>query len=545
MASYYTISIRFLDPCFHGRRDGGKPEWPPSPLRLFQALVAAAARQDSGDLTAAAAAALKWLESKSTESPPIILAPMGAPADFGYRISVPNNAMDIVAKAWCRGNYSNAGDANPATHRTMKNVRAVHVREGDTIYFVWTLPLPPADEDRHYAEVLATMAHSIASLGWGVDMAVGDASIMTEGQVSALPGERWLPSSETSSDGLRVPVTGTLNDLIARHKGFLKRMKANVFTPPPTLTVFKKVRYRRAFDPPIRHVAAFSLLKSDANGFRSFDTVRKALTVAGMTRHAAACAAERGRLSKAWINGFILGHGELRGHGEHISVNNRRFAFLPLPSIEARGGGQAPVVGNVRRVMLTVFDGGCEEEIDWACKALSGQSLQPDCDSGQEASENTINSLSILSLLPVTDNVVEAYTRKSTTWATVTPVVLPGYDDPAHYRDRLEKGAASDEQKRLLAHLNKRIDGLLRKSIFQAGFSKALAENAEIEWRKVGFWRGNDLADRYGVPDHLKRFSRYHVRILWRNESKQPVSINGPICIGGGRFYGLGLFAAL
>jgi hypothetical protein len=24
----------------------------------------------------------------------------------------------------------------------------------------------------------------------------------------------------------------------------------------------------------------------------------------------------------------------------------------------------------------------------------------------------------------------------------------------------------------------------------------------ELEWRKVGFWPGTDLADRYGVPDH-------------------------------------------
>ncbi|MBI4793264.1 MAG: hypothetical protein HY789_11215, partial [Deltaproteobacteria bacterium] len=32
--------------------------------------------------------------------------------------------------------------------------------------------------------------------------------------------------------------------------------------------------------------------------------------------------------------------------------------------------------------------------------------------------------------------------------------------------------------------------------------------------------------------------------ITWRDEHQSPVRINGPVCLGGGRFYGLGLFAA-
>jgi D-alanine transaminase len=43
MPSFFGLSIRFLAPVFHGRADGEQREWPPSPLRLFQALVAAAA----------------------------------------------------------------------------------------------------------------------------------------------------------------------------------------------------------------------------------------------------------------------------------------------------------------------------------------------------------------------------------------------------------------------------------------------------------------------------------------------------------------------
>jgi CRISPR-associated protein Csb2 len=142
------------------------------------------------------------------------------------------------------------------------------------------------------------------------------------------------------------------------------------------------------------------------------------------------------------------------------------------------------------------------------------------------------------------DMMVGDYAKTSATWSTVTPVVLPGYDDPAHYRRRLKQRIDADEQKRLIARLDNRIDGLLRKAITQAGFSYDLAKNAEIDWRKVGFWAGTELADKYSVPQHLKHLSRYHVRIQWCDEYKKPVQVAGPICIGGGRFYGLGLFAA-
>jgi CRISPR-associated protein Csb2 len=92
--------------------------------------------------------------------------------------------------------------------------------------------------------------------------------------------------------------------------------------------------------------------------------------------------------------------------------------------------------------------------------------------------------------------------------------------------------------------LGRRIDELLRKAIVQAGFSEDLARYAELEWRKTGFPAGVDLAERYGVPSHLKRFPRYHVRVRWRDRAGGEVKLAGPVCIGGGRFYGVGLFVS-
>jgi CRISPR-associated protein Csb2 len=72
----------------------------------------------------------------------------------------------------------------------------------------------------------------------------------------------------------------------------------------------------------------------------------------------------------------------------------------------------------------------------------------------------------------------------------------------------------------------------------------SVREVAELEWRKVGFWPGADLAARYGAPDHVQHYPRIHVRLRWRDAHGLPVEVTGPICLGAGRFYGLGLFAA-
>ena len=530
MPSHLCLSIRLLAPEFHGRLDGGHPEWPPSPLRAFQSLVAAASarRYRDGDVERARAA-LTWLER---QPPPTVVAP-AATAGSGYRISVPNNAMDIVARAWVRGNTSNVGDANPATHRTMKMVRATSLRGGDTVHYVWSLVDPLEDDAPRSLDTLATIARSVMALGWGIDMAIGHSSTITGEQADALIGERWTPAATATGTGLRVPMRGTLDDLERRHAQFLDRLGSDGFCPPSPLTIYARVAYRRAIDPAALPVAGYSLLKMDASALRAFDTVRSGLRVAGMVRHTARLAAERAGWSETKVNAFVLGHGESLEGSTPAAVGPQRFTYLPLPSIESRSHGRT--VGDVRRVLLSCFRGGYDE-IGWARRALTGQELV-DAASGQP--------VALLSLQPATDRVIQSYTRAATVWASVTPVILPGYDDPGHYRRRLKRGVQAEEQRALLERLADRIDGLLRKALRQAGFSGLLADHAELEWRKSGFWPGTDVADRYGVPDHLSRFPRVHVKIRWRDANHESVQIRGPVCVGGGRFFGIGLFAAL
>jgi CRISPR-associated protein Csb2 len=532
MPFHLCLTVRFLDAAFHGRGDGDEPEWPPSPLRVFQALVAAAARKNAGKVGGKARSAFEWLEGQ-TESP-IVIAPSTVEGS-GYRLSVPNNAMDIVARAWSRGNDSNSGDANPATHRTMKSVRPT-LLASDATHYVWQLQDEVSDEIRDHMQLLSEAAANVVALGWGLDLVVGHGALLSDADVEQLAGEQWLPCEGTGGRGLRIPVRGTLEDVLKHHQQFLKRLGEDGFVPPPPLSKYKSIEYRRAIDPPTRPFAAFALLRLDASGFRAFDTVRRGLTVAGMMRSTVKTAAARSGWTETRIASFVLGHGESNVGGGHTAVGPRRFAYYPLPSIESRNERGDSTAGSIRRVIVSTLAGECKEEIAWAQRAVSGQELR---------NENTKQPVALLSLIPSNEKVVRCYTRSAAVWATVTPMVLPGYDDPKHYRRRMEQEIGAEEQRELLGRLDARIDGLLRKAIAQAGFSEALASNAELDWRKVGFWRGSELADRYGVPDHLKQFPRYHVKIRWRGPKFDAVKIQGPICLGGGRFYGLGLFAAV
>ena len=150
---------------------------------------------------------------------------------------------------------------------------------------------------------------------------------------------------------------------------------------------------------------------------------------------------------------------------------------------------------------------------------------------------NHDGAAALLTILPGSDSVLKQYVEKSRTWFTVTPVILPGYDDPDHLRRKLKNGVDAETQKRYLARLDARMDELLRKAFRQGGFSSELVDRTELEWREVGFRPGVELASRYLPPENLNNAPRIHVRVRF------PHAVRGPIAVGSGRFRGFGLFA--
>jgi CRISPR-associated protein Csb2 len=92
----------------------------------------------------------------------------------------------------------------------------------------------------------------------------------------------------------------------------------------------------------------------------------------------------------------------------------------------------------------------------------------------------------MLSLIPTADRRLRWYVAPSgaRVWSTVTPVILPGYDD----RD------------------SNRTEELLRTALDHAGFPTQLRDQALLEWRSVGFRAGLDLARRYKVSTTTNDF---------------------------------------
>lgn len=513
MNSVLCLTLRFLDPVpqFHGRGGDGDPEWPPSPLRFFQALVSASAtRWRDNQFQEYARPALQWLEKIR----PIIVTPEVSAASFGYRMYVPNNSGDLMTAAWARGDT----ETSMAKFRVEKDVRPINLC-GDAVHFLFPLP---GGNCPHF-EALESAARAISHLGWGVDLVAGNATILAEAEVGELKGEVWLPIQDSHGVGLRVPVAGTLDALIAKHDAFLGRLSPVGFKPVPPLSSFNIVGYRRATDPSPRPYATFTLLNPDASGMRSFDSARRARDVAGMTRHAMATVAHDRGWPEERINVFVHGKTPDGSKPSNDVASPDRFQYLPLPTINHA----LKRVESIRRVLVTAPP-HCAEQIEWARRALSGAELV-----------NQHGTAALLTILPSSDWVVRQYVEKSRDWSTVTPVILPGYDDPEHLRRKLKNCCDAETQKRYLGRLDARIDGLLRKALRQAGYSNELIGQVELEWRNVGFRAGVELASRYLPPENLDNRPRYHVR------ARFPHPIPGPLVVGSGRFRGFGLFARM
>jgi CRISPR-associated protein Csb2 len=520
MPNYFRISVHFLGDAFHGRGDHGEPEWPPSPLRLFQALVAANARREER-----ATDALRWLEQ---QAPPIIIAPKPAAIQpRGYKTYVPDNVGDIVAKSWSHGK-----DDDIANYRAEKRIRPMRFEVSTVVNYLWLT----AEQDRDIAAGLIPVTQAVSRLGWGVDLVVADASIISNEEIVALTGERWSPSESFGGSVLRIPVVGTLADLTMRYEAFLNRIsleKAAVFRPVPPLSQFSEAIYHRESEMARPPCAVFALRKPDDSSFASFASTRRGLHLSGMLRHAASQPDFTFSLDwdKAKVDSFVLGHGEVQDDKTHQPVANARLVFIPLPSVEWRGEERGKTIGPIRRVLVTVKGKIENDEFFRIVRNFEGREL---------IDEKTKQPVAFLRRQSKRDGAIERYFGESKEWVSVTPVILPGYDDPRKLRRRLNTTILTPNEKSdIICKLEMRIEFLLRKALRQAGYPEELIKNAQLQWRSAGFMAGTDLASNYAVPDQHRRFRRLHVCIVF----DRPIS--GPFCFGGGRFAGLGLFVPL
>ena len=476
MPDYLCFTIRYLQPLLHGRSDSDEPEWPPSPLRFFQALVAAAAAQSNERARIESAVpALRWLQELPS---PEIVACVGVASTTPTQFYVPDNTADLLVPSWKRG------ETDKGTKRTEKVVLPTHL-DGEAVHYLFRV----SNFDPLIVDVLTAAARSITHLGWGIDMVTADARRISETEAQQLPGERWQ-SAQSGGVALRVPIGGTLDDLMRKHDDFLNRLTDEGFKPVPPLREFAVRHYRRSTDPEPRPYCVFTILKPDASGNRAFNTARRTRDVAAWIRHAVAEVCQ----PAGWPDFLSFVHGHDSDGNPNRSENSRhRFQYLPLPTINSH----LHRVESIRRVMV-VAPPGCQERIDFIRRRLLGHSLKWET-----------NEIGVLNVQTGKDWVREQYTDCSTIWTSVTPVILDGYDD---------RSKAKTEK-------------LLRKALANAGIT---VEVADLDWQPFGFVSGVEPVRDFVRPEKLHG-TMLHVRLRFKHR------IAGPLAIGAGRYRGFGL----
>ena len=203
MSLALLISVRFHDGRYHGERSRGIGEWPPTPARLFQALVAGTARGDK--LADEDKAALEWLEMLDA---PVIVAPAVRQVQSLSNF-VPNNDLDKFG-----------GDPRKINKiRTPKTIRP-HIFDAETpLLFIWTFNGSGNAEDN--ARTICQIAERLYQLGRGVDMAWARAELLDAGKVEARlarhGGVVHRPSEGGAGKALLCPGEGSLASLKERY----------------------------------------------------------------------------------------------------------------------------------------------------------------------------------------------------------------------------------------------------------------------------------------------------------------------------------------
>jgi CRISPR-associated protein Csb2 len=495
-----VIRVRFADGRYHGA--GG---WPPSPARLFQALVAGVAT--GRRIEAADREALAWLEQ---QDPPIILAP-SALRGQGFATFVPNNDLDAVS-----GIETVAGD--PAGYIKSKDGRweiaASSIRAGKTIrplLFDAAHPLTylwPDVTDEPERENLSAIARRLYQLGRGIDPAWAEALLLPAKEVEALIAAHEGPvlrPGASGPDGLAVPDRGSLASLEARHAAFLGRFRTTgsgratrtTFTNPPKPR-FRQVRYEA---PPKRLL--FELRVPD-KGFLAVPAAEAGPLVRRLIERAA------DRLSAALPAGASQVERLLVGRGATATDLPRRVRVFAVPTLREH------VDRAIRRVAIEVPT-QCPIDARDIAWAFAGLSPVESPDTGVDGP----------ALVEADDRaMLERYCAMARLWRSETPLALPVARrriDPAGGE---RKGGSERAQEEWNA----------------TGAVLAALRHAGVQQRPISIRVQREPFAERGTPaEWFAKGTRFSKHALWHVAVRFATSFPGPLILGDGRFCGLGL----
>lgn len=191
---------------------------------------------------------------------------------------------------------------------------------------------------------------------------------------------------------------------------------------------------------------------------------------------------------------YVAGHTGKQGH------TPPRFSYLPLPTI-----GHEHADGMIRRLLIAEPFGRNGVHARWAQSRLRNATLRD--------SDGNERGILLDPWRPGSKAMIGRYVEEARTWLSVTPVILPGFDDGKHAK----------------------AERLFLTAMLQADLP--VDAIAELALRKAPFWPGSQHPHQYSVPVYLNDLPGWHVQLVFR----EPVP--GPLAIGAGRHSGLGILA--
>lgn len=496
-----TIRVQNLTGLWHGKGD-----WPPSPFRLFQALVAGAyggrwhREVDRNKLDSA----FEWLESLE---PPIIFAPPMRRLN-ALKYWVPNNDLDAK-----QNDPQKIGEI-----RTSKTLEPLGLDGDEPFIFAW-----PILHSCTQADDIIECSSRLHTFGLGADSAYARAAIVEsdglDELIASYRGSVARPSQSRDSGGatlLPCPTHGSIRSLHRRHAANTtrfsvistgKRESVEMTRPPKALS--RIVAYGR---PEREILLEIRALASDGKSSASFYPIRlsHALPVAKAVRDLVAQRLVLADYSDALVSEIVFGRTAARDAGQ------RRLRFIPLPSI-----GTAHTDQSIRRV-LVVCPVECPVRMDDLRWSLLGHALpgigRIDTETGEFSGAQLVEAGD--------DSMITIYRGRrdgSVRWQTITPAILP-VNRP---RGRVTGNARIEHERFVTGHV---INALRHADV------RAHVHHIRIQ-KEPFFGRG--------LRSDLFEYDRFDVNRSYHAKFTFSEPVYGPLVIGDARWLGLGVMRPL
>lgn len=442
------INVNFPFGRFHGR------EFPPSPSRLFQSLIAGSHRGiyelQNAEIRDAA---LGWLENLS---PPLIESSLSIASGAGSTNYVPNN------------------DNSFSHNRTAKSLQAFVLHEGNAIRFVWNFS--DDAENKRNAEVICKMARLVTNLGHGQDSVFARGEIVEEVDFAPEQSTVYRPSLRDGGSWT-TPAKGALASYKRRYREFLQTGNSHAIN-----AAVRQVEY--VSDDTLDLTCPYALFEmwdlEDDEKRISFDG-RDLRQPAAMVRHAVSefFDSPKGARFKEFYGEDVVSR-KIFGHSEagKKCADEAHLAFIPLPNLYPDG--------KIRRVLLAGFNFESERErelLDDVTGNLNGAEIK---DAGKSIGK-------LIRAETQLKETVFPLDKTAKVWRSVTPIILSGF-----------------------TRRGRKPEHLIYRALNQIGIGNDAIESIAVFRSPIVPKTFRPMDYKIAPNDYLNESPRYHAEIIFK-----------------------------